>query len=236
MNKLLKTYLNEALHLIYPHVCICCQHKLEESEDYICKSCYSAFDKFFLPEESNEAVVARLKKHFPTQSVIKEGSALYRFHKGGLLQEVIYSIKYSGLQALAIELGARLGQHILSTQKATDWEAILPVPLHPVKFIERGYNQSEALAQGMSQVMNIPVIRDAVERIKYTNSQTGLSSSKRRENMREVFRIQKALELKRVLLVDDVLTTGATLVALSHKLTMADVKHIGIATLAITSH
>ncbi|ACF13016.1 competence protein [Chloroherpeton thalassium ATCC 35110] len=235
MTRFLDRCLREALHLIYPHVCICCHTLLEESENYVCKTCYEQLDKFLLPGESATEISARLAKHFPFQTSIKEGLALYRFHKSGLLQEIIHSIKYGGLQNLAVELGMMLGKHILSEKPFSTWEAIIPVPLHHVKHIERGYNQAEALANGVSRAIGIPVVRNAVMRSRYTESQTKLAAEKRRANISGVFQIRQPVQFKQILLIDDVFTTGATLVELSHELKKYGAIEITIAALAVTS-
>ncbi|NTV46250.1 MAG: ComF family protein [Chlorobiales bacterium] len=149
------------------------------------------------------------------------------------MQEAIHSVKYDGLRSLAVEFGAKLGGKIQKERPNTKYDAVVPVPLHRIKRIERGYNQSELLAVGISSVLGVEVLNGAVERIKYTVSQTSFDLEKRVQNMQDAFHCQKMLELERVLLVDDVFTTGATLISAAQALQKAGVRQVTAVTLAV---
>lgn len=226
-------FIGDALHLIYPNVCICCEQMLTEEEQYICKKCNGEFDRFSMPNESSDEMLVRLQGNFPGQKAISDAVSCYRYHKDGLLQKAIHSMKYEGLRSLAVQFGRALGEKILKERTDAKYEAIVPVPLHRIKKIERGYNQSELLATGISAELQIPVLAGAIERVKYTTSQTGFNLSKRTENMSEAFRCPNELNLTNVLLVDDVFTTGSTLFSAAQPLQNAGVGKITIATLAV---
>lgn len=229
----IRQFLDEALHLVYPNVCICCESMLEEGEHYICRTCDEGFDRFAMPDESTDEIFLRLQKNFSGQKVISDAISCYRFHKDGLLQEAIHSMKYGGLRSLAVQFGRGIGEKIRQDRPNTKYDAVMPVPLHRIKRIERGYNQSELLADGIASELGIQVLKGAVERIKYTASQTGFDLQKRSENMQDAFHCPKALELERVLLVDDVFTTGATMLSAAQALQNAGVRQITAVTLAV---
>ena len=130
-------------------------------------------------------------------------------------------------------MGKLYGYRILDSGVDIDWDEIVPVPLHPLKLRRRGYNQSERFAAGLSIALNIPVSHE-LKRIKYTETQTRKSRLQRWENVKEVFSLidNHTLQDKRVLLVDDVMTTGATLSACSNVLLGSDVKSVDLAVIA----
>lgn len=229
----IRQFIDDALHLIYPNVCICCEGILVNEERYVCQACSNGFDQFSLPNESADEILLRLQRNFPGQKVISDAISCYRFHKDGLLQEAIHSVKYGGLRSLAAQFGKELGEKILKERTGVRYDAIVPVPLHRIKRIERGYNQSELLATGISSVLQVQILKGAVDRVKYTASQTGFDLSGRTENMQGAFRCPEMLDLERVLLVDDVFTTGSTLLSAAQALQMAGVRYITIATLAV---
>ncbi|NTW49003.1 MAG: hypothetical protein HGB19_04575 [Chlorobiales bacterium] len=157
----IRHFIDEALHLIYPNVCICCEALLEEGDRYICQTCKDGFDRFSLPNESTDEILIRLQRNFPGQKVILDAISCYRFHKDGLLQEAIHAMKYGGLRSLAIQLGGELGEKIRKDRPDMRYGAIVPVPLHQIKRIERSYNQSELLATGIASVLQVQVLAGA---------------------------------------------------------------------------
>jgi ComF family protein len=151
---------------------------------------------------------------------------------------LLHNIKYRQREDLAIALGRQLGREL----KAAKWEVdtILPVPLHPRKQRQRGYNQSELLCDGMGEAMGIPVWPNALQRLRHTESQTAKNTTERLLNVKDAFavapRFKETLRGRHLLLVDDVLTTGATLESCALTLLQAvpNIK-ISIATLAVVS-
>ncbi|WP_373496576.1 ComF family protein [Aquiflexum sp.] len=142
-----------------------------------------------------------------------------RFTKKGVSQSLLHQLKYKNRPEVGVELGRIYGSILLSNNFQENWDQITPVPLHPLKQKRRGYNQSEQFANGLSETLEIPVISSLV-RVQFTETQTKKSRIERIENVSQVFGIRKEsqLEGKRILLVDDVMTTGATLVSCANML------------------
>ena len=128
---------------------------------------------------------------------------------------IVHNLKYAGVQALGLELGRRLGKIVV--ERGIHADAIIPIPLHRRKLRERGYNQAELIARGVSEVSDIPVRCDLVRRKKYTKTQTVLSLNERRENMEDAFEVapikRTEVENEQFIVIDDVVTTGSTMIA-----------------------
>jgi ComF family protein len=130
----------------------------------------------------------------------------------GVLREAIHCFKYENLQALASPLGQFLVEYLIHHSLSA--EVVVPVPLHPKRLVERGYNQSALLARQLAQQVHLPLVENSLQRVKETAPQVGLNAQERRENVRHAFRcVDERLKGRRVLLIDDVCTTGATLEA-----------------------
>ena len=226
--------LTAALHLFYPKVCLVCESRMLDTHDgYVCPLCERDFDEFTLPNESSEEMQRRLQKHFPGQDSIHDALALYRFYKGGKIQAVIHAFKYEGLPQVAVEFGRKLGRKILAERPHAQFDGVVFMPMHKLKHIERGYNQAQRLAAGVADILRLP-LEPCVEKTRYTGTQTGLDAHEREQNVRGSFRATKDLTGKRLLLVDDVFTTGATLLSCAQALCAAHAAHITVATLAVT--
>jgi len=132
----------------------------------------------------------------------------------GVLREAIHRFKYENLQALALPLGRFLAEYL--ARHPLPAEVVVPVPLHPNREAERGYNQSALLARQLVQQVHLPMVEDSLQRVRETLPQVGLNVQERRENVRHAFLcVDERLRGKQVLLIDDVCTTGATLEACS---------------------
>lgn len=142
---------------------------------------------------------------------VEKATALLYFKKGSAYRKLIHKLKYNGNPEIGIYLGKLLAENL--TEWATDIDYIVPVPLHPKKKKIRGYNQSEMLANGLSEILKIPVDTHALIRSLFTQTQTRKARYERWENVKSVFEIadDKVFQDKHILLVDDIITTGATL-------------------------
>ena len=149
---------------------------------------------------------------------------------GGSLRQAIHHLKYNHSRDLAGPLGEMLARFWQQTPLAA--EVIVPVPLHARRLRERGYNQSQLLAQELARATGLPVVSDALQRVKYTVSQTQLDGDQRRQNVAGAFLCREGVKDKAVLLVDDVCTTGATLEASSMALKAGGAKSVWALTLA----
>jgi len=150
-----------------------------------------------------------LTERFRDGGVIDDFETFFYFEKGKLLQTLAHSLKYDEVTAFGFELGVRLGKKISDSTI----ECIIPVPLNKRKERERGYNQSDCIAHGVSSVTNIPVLPYAVRRTRYTVTQTHLNAEERKKNIADAFEVRdvNSIREKHILLVDDIITTGSTI-------------------------
>lgn len=201
-------WLNQFFDFFLPRFCISCKFKLTHVESFICENCFHQIER---PDPSR--IEHEFKRKFETDNLIAEFAPAFIFEKEKPLQHLIHSIKYEENFKAGIYLGSKIGQ--LLQEKILNWDAdlMIPIPLHRLKQAERGYNQSYYIAKGMSFILHIPVELNAVKRQKYTNTQTELTLEKRKENISRAFTIKRKSSVigKKIILVDDVITTGATI-------------------------
>lgn len=206
-----KKYAGDFLSLFFPDLCCACGDPLVSNEDQLCTSCLYdlPYTNFHLQEDN--PVVRQFWGRIPVTGAF----AYLYFHKQGKVQSIIHHLKYKNRPLLGQLLGLMYGRELAKTAYASSLDLIIPVPLHPSRMKERGYNQSHCIAEGLSLILNLPLGEEYLYRSRSTSTQTHKGRFERFENMAEVFRLEKAEELtgKHVLLVDDVITTGATLEA-----------------------
>ena len=205
-----------------------CKETLVRDESFICTKC-----KLSLPRTNLHLVNEnRLFQKFAFEPKVKFVTAFLEYNPGGIARKLIHQLKYKGEQELGVILGNWFGVDLLESPIHPD--IILPVPLHRKKFKIRGYNQSDCIAQGISESMRISWDHKALSRTIFTKTQTKKSRIDRWKNVDSIFRINDPAIVanKKVLLVDDVLTTGATLGSLASILSNAGTSEIYIATLA----
>ena len=223
----------QLLHLLFPNVCVVCRKLLLPSEECCCSSCLTSFNAFNNPLEADQLLRNVIASRFGEAVLFDRGWSRYQFHKKSPLQLALHAMKYEGLYTLATMFGTQLGAWMLSSGGIGDIECIVPVPLHRMKTIERSYNQSEKIADGIAKSLNKPVIRNLLVRKRYTDSQTGLSAEERKINPEGAFSVAKGVTFRHVLLVDDIVTTGATLAAAASALLQAGVERVSFAAVAI---
>lgn len=223
--------LEDFIGLIYPRLCLACGQNLPARQDDFCLTCHHKLPKTDYHLERENRFTERLWGRVP----LVAGAAMLIFRKGGLTQQIIHRLKYDGKREVGIRLGEMYGRQLLSSSSFYGLDAIIPVPLHPRKEKIRGYNQSAMFAQGLSNSMAIPCWNDVLKRTAHSASQTKKGVLSRIENVDNIFEVTNPnmLNEKNILLVDDVLTTGATLEACAQALlAKANVK-ISMATIAI---
>jgi len=161
--------------------------------------------------------------------------AYLKFYKGGSVQKILYQIKYKGNKEGAVILGKWYGYDLCKEGLNEKFDCILPVPLHKKRFQYRGFNQSEYFAKGLSESLDIPMYNEVLKRDIHKKSQTGMGRFERWQNVKDVYEISNSelIKGKRILLADDVITTGATLEACAEKLMLAGVKEINIIAIAV---
>jgi len=226
----LKNIFSSTFHLFYPHTCTGCGSDLLAADHLLCLKCIH-----HLPH-TNFAALAnnQIEKDFWGRLELTGAYSQFYFSKEFLIQHLIHQLKYKGNTKIGFYLGEMMGKTILKSNRFSNIDALIPLPLYPEKEHKRGYNQATVICNGMSAVMNIPVLPDAVIRQQATETQTRKQRTERWENVKNSFKVAKPAQLsgKHLLLVDDVVTTGATLEACGNIiLQQGDVK-LSIATLA----
>lgn len=214
------------LDVIYPPRCLGCGDRPEAPHLPLCPSCLQSLER--APEMG---VAARLDR-LPVGGGVFEGAlALWVFDKGGTLQAVQHAIKYQNRPRYGVPLGRLMGEAFAEKYPAPD--GVIPVPLHRTRRLERGYNQSQCLAEGAADVLDCSVCSDLLDRPYPTRSQTGLSREERWRNVRDSFAAASDCAGGHWLVVDDVLTTGSTAVAAGQTLAKADAEALYLMTLGL---
>lgn len=204
--------------LLYPAACTICSASVEPGE-YLCDGCESKITRIVPPfcakcsEPFDGAITTEFACANCAHRKIYFEAAVSAYRARGIVRHVILNFKY-GRQIYLRHLVARWLLAAFDDQRLHDrrFDAIVPVPLHPARERERGFNQAELLAERLSQHLSLP-LRPALERVHYTTTQTAFDRAERMQNLRGAFRLRKKADVRslRVLLIDDVLTTGSTL-------------------------
>ncbi|MDR1671809.1 MAG: ComF family protein [Alistipes sp.] len=196
--------------LFFPPMCPACGAAMEGGEGFLCTACQWAMPLTGFEEMADNPVARRFWGLVP----IRNATAFIWFTDNSGFRRVVHSFKYGGRWALARDMGRWFGRVLADTDAYAGVDAIVPVPLHPLKFLSRGYNQSEYIARGMALSMGVRVETRAVARRVNHPSQTRTTThGERWENVEGIFTVRRPERLagRHILLVDDVLTTGATL-------------------------
>lgn len=219
-------------HILFPEVCVACNKLLEPGERFVCSECFVEFGPFHGVEAGGEALRRVVRDHYGSDAAPQAAWSLYPYRHRGRLHDAMHALKYDGIRPLGALFGRKLGG-LIETSGAV-FDAIVPVPLHRLKAVERTYNQSREIAEGAAEVLGVPVIDQVLVRHRFTGSQTGLSSAARRKNVQDAFRPGRAASPSRVLLVDDVVTTGATMVSAAAVLMASGATSVAFASIAVT--
>lgn len=225
--------LKDIMGLFLPRVCAMCGGDLPEPLEFLCTSCRWEMPLTGFGSRVDNPVIAKLHGMLP---LVNASSYLW-FADGGDVRAMIHAFKYRGNWRYAYEAGKWYGAELRDGGLYDDVDVVVPIPLHFKKLLRRGYNQAAYIAQGMASVMNVRVDRRSVVRRRYNRSQTERSKSERWENVEGIFAVKHPANLagKHILLVDDVLTTGATIISCARAILDAvpDCR-ISIATLAVS--
>lgn len=223
--------LRDFLNLLFPQYCLLCEAVLVTRETLICTACFDALPQTNCHRELDNIVTQKLAGRLPINRAI----ALYRFRKYSKVQRLLHSLKYQHKPMLGRILGLRYGSLLKSSHLHIDFDLIVPVPLHSSRLRQRGYNQSDAFARGLSEELSIPWSRQYLVRTQKTVTQTKKSKLARFKRLERVFKVINATEImhKHVLLVDDIITTGATVEACGRLLLAAGIKALSVAAIAV---
>ncbi|WP_208503674.1 ComF family protein [Roseivirga sp. E12] len=222
------TYLSDFVSLFYPNLCLGCDELLPKGSEYLCPKCH-----YNLPKtHTHRLEVPQFKEKFEGVVAVRDVLVYAHFFKKGLIQKVLHQLKYGNQPGIGEMIGRRYGKELLESGYADAYDLIVPVPLHEKRFKERGYNQSEHFGLGLSKALGIPMNVDSLVKVKHVGSQTKRSKLSRIVNVDGVFKVlDNSFYEKRVLLVDDLMTTGSTLVACLEVLRECKPEFMGIATI-----
>ena len=223
---------NWVYNFLFPAMCVGCGNALNKSEKLVCQTCLNEIPRTNFIDNSDN----KISEIFWGLVNFTHASSLYYFHKDTRLQNLIHHLKYKGRHEIGFILGKEAGKEIANSS----WlkiDYIIPIPLHPIKQKVRGYNQSEKIGEGLSNQLGVEQKTDLLVRKINTSTQTKKSKQERRENMREVFELNNPEQFKNMhfLIIDDVLTTGATLESAANALLQIPNAKISIYTLAFAS-
>lgn len=228
----LKEIKDSVLHLLFPHICTGCGSDILHEESVLCMRCIDAMPETNFELHPNNPV----EKTFWGRLPLAGATAQFYFTKESLMQHLMHQFKYKGNKELGMQLGKIMGEQI---KKSARFEAdiLVPLPLFAPKEKRRGYNQAAILCEGMAEAMNLPVLDKIISRPRHTETQTKKGRIERWKNMEGKFILSDADAIKNMhlLLVDDVVTTGATLEACGNELLKAENVRLSIATLCIAS-
>ncbi|WP_405209145.1 ComF family protein [Aquimarina sp. LLG6339-5] len=224
--------LSDLAYLFYPIYCAACDNPLYKNERILCTSC-----RHKLPLGNFHKVNAKkIEKVFYGRAKIENATSLLVFEKDSLVQNLIHNLKYRGREEIGKELGTWLGQELSQSIVYQSVDTVIPVPLHPKRLRERGFNQVEKFGQEIAEKLNAEYVDFVLKKNSYNKKQSKNSRLTRWINTSETFGIQNEslLANKHILIVDDIVTTGATLEACIQVLKSIPGIKISIATMAIT--
>ncbi len=222
---------DDFLSLIYPRLCMACGNSLFLNEDILCTRCLVQLPQtgFHLIPKDNQVI-----RSFWGRVPVEGGAARYFFRKSAPVQRLLHNLKYNHAPEIGVFVGRIYGRELLQSEVFGSVDVIIPIPLHPDKERKRGYNQATMFARGLSQSMAKPLDETSLYRSVFTETQTRKSRLRRWENVKSVFALRDSarLEGKHILLVDDVITTGATMEACINKLLEVPGTRVSVAAIA----
>jgi ComF family protein len=221
-------------HLAFPHICEGCGCGIPDPSQLLCLSCLATLPQTSFHLHGNNPV----EKLFWGRLAITHATSQYYFTKASLMQRLMHQLKYKGNKEAGLYMGRLMGQALSASNRFLYTDVLVPLPLHRSREKQRGYNQATLLCQGISEIMNKPVLINAVGRTIQTESQTKKGRISRWQNIEGRFELLRTGDIKdkHVLLVDDVVTTGATLEACGRVLIEGGINKLSIATLCFSSH
>lgn len=224
-------WLHDLVHLFYPRLCMACGEHLPRTEKLMCLPC-----QYQLPQTAQHTMVENaFTERFWGRVRLETGAALYFFSKSGRVQRLIHQLKYEHKPDIGYELGLLYGNMLREQSHYRSIDAIVPVPLHPKKQHQRGYNQAAVFGKGIAEALQRPLLPNALHRPVFATSQTQKSRMDRMDNVMNAFELHPSATVagQHILLVDDVLTTGATLEACALALLAQPNVRISMATIAL---
>jgi ComF family protein len=226
--RMLREIKDSFLHLLFPHICAGCGSDNLGAENILCIRCLQALPETHFEWHQNNPVEKKFWGRLPLYSA----TAQYYFTRESLVQRLIHQFKYNGNKELALQLGRLMG-HSLKNSFRFPVDALIPLPLFPAREKRRGYNQAELLCNGIAEVLPVPVLRNVITRPQRTETQTQKGRIERWANIEGKFLLTDPAKVadKHLLLIDDVITTGATLESCGVELLKGDNVRLSVACL-----
>lgn len=226
--KYLKDILTDLTQIFFPHICIGCGTDVIDAKAVLCIRCLDRLPVTNFNMHANNLV----EKIFWGRIPLVNASSLCYFSKDSLIRDLIHQLKYKSNKEAGYFLGKMMGESLRASNRFNAVEALVPLPLFPVKERRRGYNQAAILCEGMTEVMGLPIWRDVIKRGTFTDTQTKKSRIERWRNAEGRFVLVDADKIRgrHLLLVDDVVTTGATLEACGQELLSAEGVRLSVVT------
>ncbi len=226
------SFLSELSDFLFPRFCLTCNEKLNTNQKYFCLGCSKE-----LKEAETHFIKKEYQRKFASDNIISGLFSLYVFEADQPIQDIIHHLKYGKRFRAGIFLGKQVGEKLLKVFPESNIDIFIPVPLFHSKEAERGFNQSDFIARGISKVYGKPVKTDILKRVKNTKTQTKLNITERMENMDGAFIISnpEIIRGKTIAMADDVITTGATIKECAKVLKQNGAKDVFAVSVAITN-
>lgn len=228
----MKAWISSFFNLLFPPSCIVCQRATGGNNEILCLRCL-----LNLPRTNCHLYPDNwVEKSFWGKFSLGRATSFFYYQQGSDYKALLYQLKYKGEKEVGRYMGQLIATELMASHFFEGIQVIIPVPLHPKKFKKRGYNQSEWIAKGVAQITGIPIDTNSVIRLKNTETQTQKSRLERWENVENIFALREGaaerMSGKHILLIDDVLTTGATLTACASVFNEIENVRISVLTMA----
>ena len=226
-------WITRILDFISPRLCVVCGQRLAPTERSLCSVCLFHLPRTDFHQKPLDNPMAQL---FWGLAPIEKAAALFYYHPHSETAQLVYRLKYNNRPDIGEDMGRVMACELQATDFFSDIDVLLPVPLASKRLRQRGYNQSEQLAKGISDITHLPIVTKALRRKHFQQSQTTLNRWQRQENVEDTFWLKDGSQLqdKHVLLIDDICTTGATLIACANVLKNIEDIRISVLTLGFT--
>ncbi len=226
-----KDIVDDFVSLLFPRLCLSCRKYLVRGEEVLCTDCLVSMARTDYHLKRNNS----LEKIFWGRCIVERAAAFSVYNRGSCIRKLIHSLKYKGRKDIGISLGRLYGSYLSESDFTDGIDVMVPVPLHPSRLKRRGYNQSEYIARGLSDVTGLPFSSDLLTRSAGSVSQTKRGRFERWQNVEGLFVVPKPEKIsgRHILLVDDVITTGSTMEACVN--TLHDAAEVSVSVIALAA-